>query len=548
MALQLTYATGKQFIIKISESHFYSSLLLTIVWMLGIFPYVIHDRIPIPRVHDEFSYLLAAETFVEGRLSNPPLKPKSAFATFHVLVEPVHMSKYPPGIGLQLAFGILLGHPIFGVWLTVLACGFAARWMSREILPSSWGLLFAIILMFQSGLYGRFGFSYWGGSLFLLGGILATGAFFRLRIKFSYLSSVIFGFAGGVLLITRPIEGTALGLILSTFLLYTIYQRRSKWVYRQYAMCGLIGLIALLPAAGFFALCNQAATGSFFRPAYLEYRAQVPTIGVFNWTEKSTLSDELPKPFHDLANQNLRRKAPGITAKIRALAQSCPKWIFDFAPGIWAIPLIIFILFFPKRKDPVYLLVLSAFAFRALHFLLFSSSAYSHYFSAFYGITILGAICGTRLMISRLMPPPGNRAFSIILLISLWISSATALHWEKFLKAKPNCFQYIRKYIVSTLENDLIFVRYNSHHTPHLEWVYNSPIPDDADIIWAHYNSLGSAMQLAKQYSNRNIWILNVDSDVIPPVLIKFEDWIREQEDGTDEKAKLTEESRSIEF
>src|SRR5215831_9178367 len=88
----------------------------------------IHE--PIPRINDEFSYLLMADTFSSGRLVNSTPANREFFDTFHVLVEPVYVSKYFPVQGLFLALGqSLIGHPAVGVWISsALACA-AMFWM-----------------------------------------------------------------------------------------------------------------------------------------------------------------------------------------------------------------------------------------------------------------------------------------------------------------------------------------------------------------------------------------------------------------------------------
>src|SRR5438477_3943737 len=182
--------------------------LATLILRFAVLPV---EPIPQPSVHDEFSYLLQADTFAHGRLTNPTPAMWEHFETFHEIFQPTYCSKFFPGQGLFLALGkVVFGHPYWGIWLTSgLMCA-AIIWMLQGWLSPEFAFLGGALAILRFGVFGYWADSYWGGNVAAIGGALVLGALPRIKSATRWQDATLMGMGLALLANSRPWEGLVL--------------------------------------------------------------------------------------------------------------------------------------------------------------------------------------------------------------------------------------------------------------------------------------------------------------------------------------------------
>jgi hypothetical protein len=464
---------------------------------------------PVPEIPDEFSYLLAADTFAHGRLTNPPHPLWIYFDTFHVNQHPTYMSKYPPAQGAVLAFGQLLGHPWIGVLLSVaFLCG-AIVWALQAWLPPGWALLGGVLAIFRLAISSYWINSYWGGALAAIGGALVIGAFPRL-IHFRRLrDAVILAVGASILANSRPLEGLIfclpVAVILSIWLVRCVHQRlESLWRIAS-AIASVLVLCGL-----FMAYYNWRITGN---PLLLPYSLNQQTY----FSTPALVWQKLEPPMHYLNPQFdaaynytwrpiWQAGRPDSLAHIfRNLALDAKVFIHFFLWPELCLPFIVapWILFDRRTR---FLLIQGVICFAG--FLLMSWPLLPHYAAPLTATTFVLVVQGMRHL--RRWDFRGRSvgiSLSRAVVVSAILLSPFNLYWFRFHPSVDD-----RARIAARLEalpgKHLAIVRYLPERALEGEWVYNAADIDHAKIVWAREIPGISMTPLLDYFRDRHVWVV----------------------------------------
>jgi hypothetical protein len=482
--------------------------------------------IPEPKFHDEFSYLLAADTFAHGRLTNPPHPMWIHFESFHIIHQPTYMSKYPPAHGLVLFAGRLLaGHPIVGVWLSFgLMCG-AICWMLYAWVPFRWAVLGSVLALINPvlGIAGYWAQSYWGGAVAATGGALVLGGIKRLMHQPHIRDSLLTGAGLAILANSRPFEGLLVSLPAGVFLLLHIINQRGQtlWLSIRRTVVPIVIVLALtILGMGFY---NLRVTGNPLRMPYQIHEATYAMTPVFLWQRlppEPEYSHQVIRDFHAtyaLPFYTTQRSILGflqedlysvLSAEFRTLS------IF-LIPVIVAFPVLIPWMLrnrWATRAVVIYFVLVLG--------LLTETFKWPHYLAPITALNYYFVVNSLRLA-RRHKREMGQ--------VMLWLTPVLAIAalvvslFGAIKKYNSSSWQEQRAQLIKRLQQEpgkhLIVVRYGNEHSVHNEWVYNDANIDEGKVVFARAINDIQDCQLVEYFKSRQIWSLDVDSDQSIPEL-----------------------------
>jgi hypothetical protein len=522
--------------------------MIVSIGLLGLFSSIALTAvrgIPLPEAADEFSYLLAADTFAHGRLTNPPHPLWEHFETVHVLQQPTYASKYPPGQGLVLAVGQwLAGYPIVGVWLSTAAACSAVAWSLAGWLPRRWALFGSLVVALHPVVLGLWGQSYWGGAVALGGGALVTGAVPRILAAPRARDALWMSTGAAVLAISRPFEGAVLTVAAGATLLPRLLFHRGVPLAVIAGQVIAPAAAALFLATSWIGYYNHRVTGDALIMPYALHHQTYEVAPLFIWqTPRPEPVYRHPRLRDEFVGWGLMRsdmaRMPLLDSRVYDFDRSSLR---EFIVSAWRRAKIL--LFFCAHPELIAAFLLAApFAVvsdprfrRALVILggfgaglLVTTFLSPHYAAAGVPIAVVTVVLALRhLRLWRWRGWPLGRWIARGV-IAVWI--LTTLLWLLAIASPPaegygRARDRLVKRLSRTGERHLLIVRYSPvvrfdvewPNKP--EWVYNGADIDAERVVFAHELNPQADRALVEYFRARRVWLFEPEAD--PPRLTPY--------------------------
>jgi hypothetical protein len=491
---------------------------LSLLWLLPI---------PIPRIADEFSYLLAADTFAHGRLTNPTHPLWVFFDTVHVLQQPTYMSKYQPAQGAVLAAGQLLGHPWIGVLLSVgLMCA-ALLWMLQGWLPSRWALLGGVLAMFRLGISSYWVDSYWGGAVAATGGALVVGALPRIMRYWRTRDALLLALGAAILANSRPMEGLLICAPVMAILFWQLCSNKSPSLRVSLARVIMPFLGAMILCGIFTGYYNWRLTSHpLLFPEELHFR-QYSVAPAFLWQKIGPPAHYQNPQFESVYNgwarqYSIKNRVDSVGSAAKHLVVVVmSKFVYFFLWPELCVPLLAVPWMLGDRRvrylifqfvicllgwfSAVWFLPHYAAPATAIIFALLVQSARHVRRWEFHGRRVGIGLTRAMVLFAVILAPLHQRAGTL-----------------EPVTSKPPTIGYRAKFaadLAAMPGEHLALVRYGVS-VDSGEWVYNAADIDHAKIVWAREIPGIDDRPLLDYFRGRRVWL--VEPDAIPPRITPY--------------------------
>lgn len=477
--------------------------------------------IPKPAIQDEFGYLLAADTFASGRLTNPTPPMAEHFETLQEIVRPTYASKYPPLSSLAMAFGQkLFGEPWIGVWLSMGILCATLCWSLQGWMALRWAIAGTLVAIVRIGIVSYWTETYWGGSWAAIGGALVVGAVPRLIPRPSVAPALALAAGLGILANTRPYEGLLLAAVCLGYLTTALFRRRIG-LGRLTRSVILPMALLLAPVFAWMGYYNYRVTGHTLEMPYIAYDKQYTVRSPFLWQAQ-------PGPAPAYTNSTIRDFwLVAFEAEYQFAREHLLKTHVSDLLGMarfflgWPIVLCMLASVIPLSKNPkarrVFFLCAVFYAGCAL-----DARVFPHYAAPGTALVYVLAAFALRTAWRHSPGSPGERkllAAGVVTLFVVTVGVGLFTPKNRFyfsvtdyhVKAKR---AHTEEQLLHEPGQHLVLVHYGAQHDPWEELVYNRADIDASRIVWAR--SLGNEKDrdLIRYYSNRDVWLLEEDGEV----------------------------------
>src|SRR5271157_33280 len=490
---------------------------LSLLWLIPV---------PYPQIHDEFSYLLAGDTFAHGRLTNPPHPMWLFFDTIHVNQHPTYMSKYPPAQGAVLALGQLLGNPWIGVLLSGGAMCGASLWMLQGWLPPKWALLGATLVMLKVGIFSYWMNSYFGAFVSALGGALVAGALPRILHSWRARDVVILGVGVVILVNSRPFEAAFFCLPVFVVLLGRLWRHGSP-VWRVALPRIVVPLCAIgILCGGLMAYYNWRGTGNAVVFPYAVNEKTYFSTPTFSW-------QKMGPPLH-YTNPQLE-EFYNVAMRQYWLQSGVSSWSKGFSKAAYIVLISVFFFLWPqlvvsllalfrvlRDRRVRFLVVQTALVFSS--FLLVRARFNPHYTGP--------VVAGVFALVTQGMRhvrhweswgrPAGIGITRVIVLFTALLAPFNLDNKTRFAQPDPIQFRVqFTNQLDLTPGKHLVIVHYSPQHNVFREWVYNGADIDGSKVVWAREIPGVSLQPLLDYFHGREVWL--AEPDASPPRLSRYD-------------------------